>query len=211
MTLPHVAPETLPIPASHLDLLRRPICGVLTTMGPRGAPESSLVWVDHDGACARANTTLERPKGRNMRANPRVSLLVVDPANTARFIQIRGEAELVARHAHEHLDELTRTYTAHPGKLETLHQRFREHTNRLFQKHGMELVGYWTPVEGEEAKDTLIYVLAYPDRAARDKAWDAFRTDADWIVAKEQSEKNGPLVKNVESKFLAPTDYSPIK
>lgn len=129
MTLPHVAPETLPIPASHLDLLRRPICGVLTTMGRRGAPESSLVWVDHDGACARVNTTLERRKGRNMRANPRVSLLVVDPANTARFIQIRGEAELVARHAHEHLDELTRTYTAHPryyGHIYPIEQEARE-------------------------------------------------------------------------------------
>jgi hypothetical protein len=104
-----------------------------------------------------------------------------------------------------------RIYTAHPGKLEDLHRRFREHTNRLFQKHGMELVAYWTPVEGEEAKDTLIYVLVYPDRASRDKSWEAFRNDADWNLAKTESEKNGPLVKQVESKFLAPTDYSPIR
>ena len=84
-----------PIPASHLDLLTRPICGVLTTMGADGQPQSSLVWVDHDGECARVNTTLERQKGRNLLADPRVSLLVVDPENTGRFIQIRGDAELV--------------------------------------------------------------------------------------------------------------------
>jgi PPOX class probable F420-dependent enzyme len=103
-----------PIPASHLDLLERAICGVLTTMGPDGQPESSLVWVDYDGECARANTTLERRKGRNLIANPKVSLLVVDPDNTSRFIQIRGDAELLTDGAREHLDELTQTYTRHP-------------------------------------------------------------------------------------------------
>jgi PPOX class probable F420-dependent enzyme len=115
MTLAPVAPETLPIPATHIDLLTRPICGVLTTMNPRGRPESSLVWVDHDGACARINTTLERRKGRILRENPRLSLLIVDPDNTVRYIQIRGDAELVTDGAREHLDVLTRAYTAHPG------------------------------------------------------------------------------------------------
>ena len=109
-----VAPETLPIPASHLDLLTRPVCGVLTTMGADGQPQSSLVWVDHDGKCARVNTTLERQKGRNLLADRKVSLLVVDPDNTARFIQIRGDAELVTDGALDHLDTLTRTYTRHP-------------------------------------------------------------------------------------------------
>jgi hypothetical protein len=109
----------------------------------------------------------------------------------------------------ERLFEL-RIYTAHPGKLEALHQRFRDHTNRLFQKHGMELVGYWTPVEGDEAKDTLIYVLAYPDRESREKSWKAFQADPAWQKARDESHKDGPLVKKVESKFLAPTDYSPI-
>ena len=107
--------ETVPIPASHLDLLTRPICGVLTTIGADGQPRSSLVWVDDDGACARVNTTLERQKGRNMQANPKVSLLVVDPDDTTRFIQIRGDAELVADGTIEHLDALTRAYTEHPA------------------------------------------------------------------------------------------------
>jgi hypothetical protein len=70
--------------------------------------------VDHDGTCARINTTLERRKGRDLAANPKVSLLVVDPDNTSRYIQIRGEAELVTAGAVEHLDTLTRHYTTHP-------------------------------------------------------------------------------------------------
>ena len=110
-----LAPAAPAIPADHLDLLTRPICAVFTTMGRDGQPQSSLVWVDFDGECARVNTTLERQKGRNLVADPKVSLLVVDPEDTARFIQIRGEAELVTAGALEHLDALTRSYTRHPG------------------------------------------------------------------------------------------------
>jgi PPOX class probable F420-dependent enzyme len=125
----HVAPETLPIPASHVDLLTRPICGVFTTMGPDGRPESSLVWVDVDGDCARINTTLERRKGRNLQLNSMVSLLVVDPDNTGRFVQVRGDAELVTDGALEHLDALTRAYTRHPryyGFVYPVEQQARE-------------------------------------------------------------------------------------
>jgi PPOX class probable F420-dependent enzyme len=107
-------PAGLPVPASHRDLLTRPICGVLTTIGADGQLQSSLVWVDHDGECARVNMTLERRKGRNLLANQRLSLLVVDPDNTARFIQIRGDAEFVTDGAIGHLDALTRQYTRHP-------------------------------------------------------------------------------------------------
>jgi PPOX class probable F420-dependent enzyme len=124
-----VAPQTVPIPASHLDLLTRPICGVFTTMGGDGQPQSSLVWIDSDGECARVNTTLERQKGRNMPANPKVSVLVVDPDNTSRYIQIRGEAELVTDGALDHLDALTRKYTRHPryyGYIYPVAQRARE-------------------------------------------------------------------------------------
>jgi PPOX class probable F420-dependent enzyme len=109
-----VAPEGLPIPASHLDLLTRPIHGVFTTMGSDGRPQSSLVWVDTDGTCARVNTTLQRQKGRNLLGNRKVSLLVVDPDNTARFIQVRGDAELIRDGAVEHLDTVTRGYTRYP-------------------------------------------------------------------------------------------------
>ncbi len=105
---------SLPVPDSHLDLLTGRVPGVLTTMMPDGQPQSSLVWVDYDGECACVNTTLERQKGRNLRRNPKVSLLVVDPEDTARYIEIRGEAELVAEGALEQLDRVTRKYTSHP-------------------------------------------------------------------------------------------------
>jgi PPOX class probable F420-dependent enzyme len=98
-------------------------------MGANGQPQSSLVWVDYDGLCARVNTTLERQKGRNLVANPKVSLLIVDPDNTARFIQIRGDAELISEGAVEHLDELTRRYTRHRsyyGYIYPSEQRARE-------------------------------------------------------------------------------------
>lgn len=104
-----------------------------------------------------------------------------------------------------------RIYTTHPGKLGALHARFRNHTNRLFEKHGMQLIGYWTPADGEDANNTLVYVLAYPSRDARDKAWKAFRDDPEWKKAKEESQRDGPIVKKVESKFMHPTDYSPIQ
>ena len=110
----------------------------------------------------------------------------------------------------ERLFEL-RIYTTAPGRLDALNKRFREHTNRLFEKHGMELVGYWTPVEGPESENTLIYILAYPSREARDAAWQAFRDDPEWQKAREESERDGKIVEKVESKVLTPTDYSPIK
>jgi len=104
-----------------------------------------------------------------------------------------------------------RIYTTHPGKLDALSKRFREHTNRLFQKHGMELIGYWTPTDGPEADNTLIYVLAYPDRAAREKAWQGFLADDEWKMVYEESHRDGPILAKVESKFMTATDYSPIK
>jgi len=108
------AVASVPIPESHRDLLERPICAVLTTLRPDGQPHSCLVWVDFDGACARFNTTLQRHIGRDLAADGRMSLLVVDPEDTSRFVQIRGQAELLRTGAIEHLDALTRKYTAHP-------------------------------------------------------------------------------------------------
>ena len=124
------APTTRPaIPDSHRDLLTRPVCGVLTTVGPDGVPQSSLVWVDLDGDIPLVNTTLERQKGRNLLRNAKVSLLVVDPENTSRYLQVRGDAELVTRGAEAHVDRLTRRYTAHPrfyGHVHPIEQRARE-------------------------------------------------------------------------------------
>ena len=104
-----------------------------------------------------------------------------------------------------------RIYTANPGKLDALNARFRNHTNKLFVKHGMELIGYWTPADAPESANTLVYILAYPSREAREASWKAFQADPDWKTARAESEKDGRLVEKVESKFLNPTDYSPIK
>jgi PPOX class probable F420-dependent enzyme len=105
---------SLPIPKTHLDLLTRPVHGVLTTMMSDGQPQSSLVWCDFDGECACVNTSLERQKGVNMLVNPRVTLLVVDTEDTTRYLEIRGEVELITEGALKHLDAITREYTRHP-------------------------------------------------------------------------------------------------
>jgi hypothetical protein len=105
-----------------------------------------------------------------------------------------------------------RTYTAAPGKLEELHARFRNHTVKLFKKHGMEIVGFWGPTDKEKgSENTLVYVLAFPSREARDKAFRAFGADPEWQKARSESEKNGKLTEKVESVILMATDYSPIK
>ena len=104
-----------------------------------------------------------------------------------------------------------RTYYAHPGKMDALHARFRDHTCKLFEKHGMTLIGFWKPLDAKEADEVMVYLLAYPSKEAADKAWAAFRKDPEWEKAKAESEKNGPLVKKVESKYLTPTDYSKLK
>jgi hypothetical protein len=100
-----------------------------------------------------------------------------------------------------------RIYYAAEGKLDELNARFRNHTVKLFAKHGMENLGYWMPIENPERK--LIYFLAYPSRDAREKSWKAFTTDPEWRAAAKSSEANGKLVAKAESRFLTATDYSP--
>ena len=102
-----------------------------------------------------------------------------------------------------------RVYKASPGKLDALNARFRDHTCKLFKKHGIEMVGFWTPSEGDEAKDTLIYIVAFPSVEAQKKAWQAFRDDPEWKKAKAESERDGSLTREVTSKNLKATDYSP--
>jgi hypothetical protein len=104
-----------------------------------------------------------------------------------------------------------RTYTASPGRLDALLARFRDHTDALFVKHGMTPLGYFTPAEGDRQKDTLVYLLAFPDRAAREKSWQAFRDDAEWQRVKAESEVNGPLTTKIESVILGPTDFSRLR
>ena len=104
-----------------------------------------------------------------------------------------------------------RTYTAEPGKLEALHARFRDHTQQIFNKHGMTSVGYFAPSDEPLSKNTLVYILAFPSREAAKKSWDEFRNDPEWQKVQKESEANGKLVTKVDSVFADPTDYSPMK
>lgn len=100
-----------------------------------------------------------------------------------------------------------RVYYAAPGKLDALNARFRDHTMKLFEKHGITNVGYFVPADNPEGK--LIYFLAYKDPAARKASWAAFQGDADWQAARKASEADGKLVDKVDEIYLTPTDYSP--
>lgn len=125
-------PAALPLPASHLDLFSRPVHGILATLMPSGQPHSSVVWTDYDGGFVLLNTTLERRKGLNMAANPRVTLLVVDPDNTSRWIEVRGRVVDMVRGAvaEAHADKLTERYAspkrAFYGDIYPESQRARE-------------------------------------------------------------------------------------
>lgn len=104
-----------------------------------------------------------------------------------------------------------RTYTTLPGRLDALNARFRNHTTRLFEKHGMTNVGYWVPKDEPRSQDTLIYIVAHKSRDAAAQSWQAFRSDPEWKKAQAESEASGKIVAKVESVFLDSTDYSKIK
>jgi hypothetical protein len=103
-----------------------------------------------------------------------------------------------------------RIYTANPGKMGALLARFRDHTLRLFEKHGITNVGYWMNSIGGRS-DELWYMLAFEDLAHRERAWAAFAADPEWQAARKESEKDGALVHHLENRMMAPTDFSPLK
>ena len=104
-----------------------------------------------------------------------------------------------------------RTYTTYEGKLPNLLARFRDHTTKLFEKHGMKNIGYWVPTDEPRSKNTLIYLLEHKSREAAKKSWDAFRVDPEWIKVRDASEVNGKINEKVESVYLEATDFSKLK
>lgn len=104
-----------------------------------------------------------------------------------------------------------RTYTCEPGKLDALKARFRDHTVRIFNKHGMESIGYWVPEDLERSSNTLIYILAHPSREAADKNWKEFADDPEWKKVQAESEANGKIVQKVERVWMDPTEFSKLK
>jgi len=104
-----------------------------------------------------------------------------------------------------------RTYTAPEGKLPNLQARFRDHTRRIFDKHGMKSIGYWVPQDAPLHDNTLIYILEHTSRDAAKQSWAAFQKDPEWQKVANESQVNGKIVARVESVFMDATDYSAIK
>ena len=104
-----------------------------------------------------------------------------------------------------------RTYYTFPGRLEALHKRFREHTMKMFEKHGMTNVAYWTPQDSPGKDDTLVYVISHESREAAKRNWAEFSADPEWQKIAADSQKDGKIVERVESVFVDATDYSPLK
>ena len=102
-----------------------------------------------------------------------------------------------------------RVYQAAPGKLAELLARFREHTSKLFDRHGMKNVAYWVAVDEPQKSNTLIYILQHPSREAAAANWKSFQDDPEWKNVRDKSEANGKLVEKVESTYLVLTDFSP--
>src|SRR5271166_4140506 len=114
-------------------------------------------------------------------------------------------------HAAENRVFEIRTYTTEEGKLDALHTRFRDHTMRIFKKHGMTSVGYFAPTDEPLSKNTLIYVLSFPSRDAAKQSWKDFVADPEWQKVAKESEANGKIVSKITSVFAESTDYSPLK
>jgi len=104
-----------------------------------------------------------------------------------------------------------RTYTTNEGKLDALQARFRDHTIKLFKKHGMTSIGYWVPEDSPLAQHTLIYIISHPSREAAKKNWEEFRSDPEWQKVKAESEASGQIVSKVDSVYMRATDYSALK
>ena len=141
-----------------------------------------------------------------------VGVMAVAAAFVAGFVArdvVPGETAVLAQAAGK-VYEL-RTYTAPDGKLPELHARFRNHTLRIFQKHGMENVVYFSPQDAPLSQNTLIYLIAHKSRAAAKESWAAFQKDPEWQKVSTESQVNGKIVAGVQSVFLDPTDYSPMK
>lgn len=104
-----------------------------------------------------------------------------------------------------------RTYHTLPGRLDALHKRFREHTMKIFEKHGMTNVAYWTFEDSPAKESTLIYVISHASREQAKKNWTEFGNDPEWKAVAAASEADGKIVEKVESVFVDATDYSPLR
>lgn len=128
-------------------------------------------------------------------------------SNVMRPAEVQGQNE---RKGKQRVYE-ARTYTAPPGKLADLNARFRNHTLKLFEKHGIKNIIYLTPTKAPQSENTLVYLIAHDSQEQAEKSWAAFKADPEWLAAAKKSEENGKLVSGVKSEYFVATDYSPIK
>ncbi len=102
-----------------------------------------------------------------------------------------------------------RVYEVVPGKMPALHDRFQRITLKLFQKHGIRVVGFWEATVG--TSNTLYYMLAFESMAEKERLWNSFISDPEWVEARKETERDGPIVQRVSNMLLTPTVYSPMK
>ena len=122
---------------------------------------------------------------------------------TAAWAVLRSAGEPTSATVYE-----LRVYHTFEGKLDDLLKRFREHTTKLFEKHGIKNVAYWTPIDEPAKSTTLIYILAHPNREAAAANWKAFQDDPEWKSVRDKSEENGKLVEKVDSTYMQLADFS---
>src|ERR1044071_7656229 len=134
------------------------------------------------------------------------AFLVVGLVLGAGLVQLRAAEPAASGRVFE-----IRTYHCFPGRLDALHKRFREHTMKIFEKHGMTNVAYWTFADSPAKENTLIYVISHASREQAKKNWDEFRNDPEWKQVAADSNVNGNIVTKVDSVFADATDYSPLK
>jgi hypothetical protein len=104
-----------------------------------------------------------------------------------------------------------RVYHTFPGRLPALQARFRDHTIKIFNKHHITSIAYWTPEDNPQKDSTLIYIVAHDSRDAAKKNWADFGADPEWLQVSKASEVDGKIVEKVDSTFMDVTDYSPLK
>jgi hypothetical protein len=151
------------------------------------------------------------PKWKEVQSKSEESGKIVDSVKSV-FMNVAGDImpKIKAGSGTGRVFEL-RTYTCLPGRLPNLITRFKDHTTKLFEKHGMENIIYYTSIEKDGGQSKLVYLLAHKSKDAAAKSWEAFRADPVWIEARDASEKDGKIVEKVESVYLKATNFSKIK
>jgi hypothetical protein len=144
--------------------------------------------------------------GRRLARFSAIALVFVAGCAVGSFVQWGVVSAQSGRRVYE-----LRTYTSPEGKLGDLQARFRNHTVKLFERHGITSIGYFVPQDAPQSQNTLIYVLAHKDRESAKQNWAAFQKDPEWQAAFKESQKNGPLQTQVQSVFMDPTDFSQLK